>query len=288
MSYEISIKEQKCINCERCIAVCPSEIFLKTDNKIPEVKTDISSCIVCGHCVAICPVDAICHTEFPEEKVHKINTSELPSSDQLMELMRARRSNRVFTDSPISKEVLQKIIEAAHRAPTATNRQAMQFTVVTSPEKLREIGLFTVGTFGSIAKLLDNPLLKPILKRVMKGVYRYVPIFKRMESEFVKGNDYILRGATAAIFFHTPSDVMFGKEDSNLAYQNASLMAESLGVAQFYTGFICSASAKTKHKKLAKILGVEGNIVHAGIALGVPKYKFSKYIDRKDTVVTYI
>ena len=283
----IGIDQQKCICCARCVAVCPAEIFIKVNAKNITVE-NIEKCIECGHCVAICPTDAVCHTTFTAEKVHSITLSELPTSDQLLDLIKIRRSNRTFTDKPISLDDINKIIEAAHRAPTATNAQKVNFTVVTSPEKLREIGLFTVMTFSSMVKKLENPFLKPILKRVMSYAYRYVPVFSKMENDFLNGNDAILRGATAAIFFHTPKEVMFGKEDSNLAYQNASLMAESLGIAQFYTGFVCSASAKTDNEKLAKILGIEGRIVHAGMALGIPKFKFEKYIDKKDVVVNYL
>lgn len=80
-----------------------------------------------------------------------------------------------------------------------------------------------------------------MLKRIAPQLYGYVPHFKRLISEFDKGNDLILRGATAVILIHTPSESRFGCQDANLAYQNGSLMAESLGVAQFYTGFVCSA-----------------------------------------------
>lgn len=288
MEFTISIDDSRCINCNKCVAVCPSEIFLKSNAKSPTLER-VEKCIKCGHCVAICPTKAVCHSIFPSEKVHDIDFSNMPKPKQVLELIRARRSNRVFTKSPVSMENLQLIVEAGHRAPTGTNQQKVHFTVVTSPEKLHEIALFTINTFAAMAKKLENPFLKPLLKMVVgEGVFRYVPIFKKMEREFARGKDYILRGATSAIFIHTPSSVMLGKEDANLAYQNASLMAESLGVAQFYTGFVCLASSKTGNKKLAEILGVEGSVVHAGMALGMPKYKFEKYIDRKDIVVNYL
>ena len=158
-----------------------------------------------------------------------------------MLLCKARRSNRAFTAKPVPEETLDRILEAAHRAPTASNLQRVAFTLVTDPEKLHAISAFTVGVFASILRKLENPLLKPVLKRIAPQLYGYVPHFKRLISEFDKGNDLILRGATAVILIHTPSESRFGCQDANLAYQNGSLMAESLGVAQFYTGFVCSA-----------------------------------------------
>ena len=104
-------------------------------------------------------------------------------------------------------------------------------------------------------------------------------------SEFDKGNDLILRGATAVILIHTPSESRFGCQDANLAYQNGSLMAESLGVAQFYTGFVCSAVEQDRNRRLAKMLGISGKI-RAGMALGIPAFRYPNYIDRKDINVT--
>jgi hypothetical protein len=102
-----------------------------------------------------------------------------------------------------------------------------------------------------------------------------------------KGKDIgILRGATAVLLIHTPKSARWGCVDSNLAYQNASLMAESLGVAQFYTGFVLRAT-KVRRKKLEKMLGINGDI-HAGMALGMPKFEYLNYIDRKDINVKKI
>jgi len=285
MENLISISSDTCINCGRCEAICPSIIFRKGD-KYPQVE-NINNCIVCGHCVAICPTNSVVHTRFPEEKVHAIDPFMLPKPEEVLTLIRARRSNRVFTDKQISLDHLQLIVEAGYRAPTATNSQQVHFTVVTSEKKLKEISQFTIDTLLASIKMLKNPLLKPLLKKIMPSVFRYIPIFERMDAEMKRGNDMVLRGAKAAIFIHTPASMNFGKEDTNLAYQNCSLMAESLGVAQFYTGFVCAASARTKYKKLAKILGTD-EVVYAGMALGMPKYKFTKYIDKKDVVVNYI
>ena len=45
--------------------------------------------------------------------------------------LRGRRSIRRFTDQPIEKAVLRRLIEAATTAPSSTNRQPWRFAVVT-------------------------------------------------------------------------------------------------------------------------------------------------------------
>ena len=253
----------------------PSKIFTQPASGGEIGLQGIGSCIVCGHCVAVCPTGSVEHGDFPPQKVHLVDRELLPSPEQVMLLCKARRSNRAFTAKPVPEETLDRILEAAHRAPTASNLQRVAFTLVTDPEKLHAISAFTVGVFASILRKLENPLLKPVLKRIAPQLYGYVPHFKRLISEFDKGNDLILRGATAVILIHTPSESRFGCQDANLAYQNGSLMAESLGVAQFYTGFVCSAVEQDRNRRLAKMLGISGKI-RAGMALGIPGVPLSE------------
>ena len=114
----------------------------------------------------------------------------------------------------------------------------------------------------------------------MKDVYKYVPVFNRLKEEHKAGKDPILRKATALLLIHTP-------KSANLAYQNASLMAQSLGVSQIYMGFVLTAIRQEGKDTLAKTLGIDGKI-QAIMALGIPAFKYPKYTDRKEIVKNYI
>lgn len=287
MNISIEVNEKLCIRCGKCVKACPADIFVqKNKNGVINFQNK-DFCISCGHCVAVCPTNSVEHSAFPSQKVHKIDRDSLPSSEQVMALLKSRRTNRMLTDKAIPKEILQQILEAANTAPTSSNSQLVEYTLITDPKVLHRIVEITVDIFYGMLKKLTNPLLKPIVKLAMPDLLRYIPVVQKMKGDFDAGLDPILRGATALLLIHSSKKDMFGCANSNLAYQNASLMAESLGVSQIYTGYVCIAIREDKKKAIAKELGINGTI-HAGMALGIPESKYPNYIDKNDVKVHYI
>jgi nitroreductase len=53
--------------------------------------------------------------------------------------IRARRNVRQYTDQPIAREDLERVLEAGRRAPSASNWQPWNFVVVTDREQLVEL-----------------------------------------------------------------------------------------------------------------------------------------------------
>lgn len=282
----IDIEKESCIKCSKCVRVCPAYILTQESPKDDIARKNIQTCIACGHCVDVCPTDSVIHSEFPSSKVHVLRRDILPDPEQVMELLKARRSNRAFLSSPVPEEYLRQIVDAAHLAPTASNGQEVSFTVVTNADLLKEISGITISTFESTVKKISNPLIKPILGLIAPDAKGAIPKLNAVIAKQQSGTDAILRDAKAVLFIHTPASSNFGRQDANLAYQNASLMAESLGVSQFYTGYVCIGVDLDKKGKLNKLLNIEGKI-HAGMALSIPAFKYPKYTDRKEVDLTF-
>lgn len=59
--------------------------------------------------------------------------------ENLLKLLRARRSVRKFQDKSIAKDQLEEIIDTARFAPTARNVQPWEFVVLTDKDKLKEL-----------------------------------------------------------------------------------------------------------------------------------------------------
>lgn len=277
---DIKIAADRCVGCGRCARVCPSMVFEMSGDGRPVVSAP-ENCIGCSHCVAACPVRAVGHDSFPPERIRPVDRSQLPSPEQLMLLMRARRSNRDLTKRAVPQEYIDRMLDAARYAPTASNLQQVGFTVVSDPEKLSRVIEYTLDFCRRMLRLLEMPLLGPVVRRFVKGADRYRLTFHRLIDEYEQhGRDRVLRGATALVFFHAPAGNRFGAIDCQLAYQNASLMAETLGVSQIYTGFVYTAIRSDGRNALARELGIDGTI-HAGMALGMPACHFPNYVEKR-------
>ena len=55
-----------------------------------------------------------------------------PSGPALLEWLRSRRSVREFSDRPIAREIVARVLEGATTAPSSTNRQPWRFAAVRS------------------------------------------------------------------------------------------------------------------------------------------------------------
>jgi nitroreductase len=78
--------------------------------------------------------------------------------------IRARRNVRQYTDQPIAREHLERILEAGRRAPSAGNSQPWDFVVVTGREQLTELakvwergGRHIAGSAATIVLVAREP-----------------------------------------------------------------------------------------------------------------------------------
>lgn len=65
-----------------------------------------------------------------------------------IDLAKKRCSIRAYEPTPVSRELIDAIEEAAHVAPTAANRQPVRIIEATSPESLAKLGK-TANLFGA-------------------------------------------------------------------------------------------------------------------------------------------
>ncbi len=63
-----------------------------------------------------------------------MTNDERRTTNDVLETIRARRSIRRYLDKPVSREMIEKILDAARWAPSAHNRQPWRFAVIESSE----------------------------------------------------------------------------------------------------------------------------------------------------------
>jgi len=57
-----------------------------------------------------------------------------------LEALKKRRSSRTFNAKPVSRKLVEELVDCARLAPTARNVQPWEFVVVTKKETLTELG----------------------------------------------------------------------------------------------------------------------------------------------------
>ena len=254
--YQVEINESKCVGCGMCAKVCPAHNILMK-NKTAE--TVFNDCIMCGQCTAVCPKKAISISGYDMEQIEKSGDIQLNPED-VLDVIRFRRTIRQFKQKKIPKEVIRQILEAGRLTHTAKNMQDVSF-VVLDKEKNR-IEQMAVGLFKKIKPLAG--------------------LFSTMARN-IKIDDHFF-------FFNAPIVVIIlAKDKTNgiLAAQNMEFVAEAHGLGVLYSGFFTiAANVSHRIKKAIKI--PKGKQVAMTLVIGYPNVKFLRSVQRKKLEVRYM
>jgi len=74
--------------------------------------------------------------------------------EDLLKLIRERRSIRKFTSQRVSIQEIEELLEAARWAPSGSNAQPWQFVIVTDREVIEAIKMVSPGLFGEPSALI--------------------------------------------------------------------------------------------------------------------------------------
>jgi nitroreductase/NAD-dependent dihydropyrimidine dehydrogenase PreA subunit len=295
--YTITIDNNKCKKDGICASVCPKGIFVQRQKlTIPELM-DEEGCIACGQCVAICPQGAISHSDFPATTIRAIQFEQMPTSGQVMTLLTTRRSIRAFRDKPLAKDTIETIIDGARFAPSGHNSQSTEFLVVQDRAVLKQLSAMVIEYLKFEIKRFSNPFFRTLAltsdRELAESGLHEIPGFIQMVQMFESGADPILNGAPVLLAFHARRTVGFADVNAQLALQNASLVAHSLGIGHFYTGFVLSPGrapmARAWSRRIPDLIGIPpGNTLHGALALGHPIPKFKNMIERKKPLIEWV
>lgn len=259
--HQVRIDTDKCVGCGLCAKVCVAHNIAVIEEKINVKKAKALSedCLMCGQCTAVCPKEAIAISGYDNEQMDK-NVEIRLKPEEVLDVIRFRRTVRQFKKKEIPEEVIRQILEAGRLTHTAKNMQDVSF-VVLRREKDR-VEQMAVSLFKKIKPLAD--LFSPMARN------------HKIDSHF--------------FFFNAPTViVILAKDKTNgiLAAQNMEFVAEGNGLGVLYSGFFTmAANASPKIKKALKV--PKGKRVAMTLVLGYPDVKFLRSVQRRKLDVMYM
>lgn len=294
----VDIDYEKCIDCLKCIKVCPSILYIEVKRDNDKITAKFANpydlCVRCGHCIAICPTEAIKYSDadqpFDIGKEKKLD--KIVSYDNLLKILRMRRSIRVYKKEAIPRDKIEAILEAMRYAPSASNRQNWRYTVITDKQEIEYLSKESSSFFRVARKLLPfRFLVVPFLsagarKRVLNPSTK-VQLdsgLKRME----EGEDIIFFDAPCVIIIYARKYTKhLAANDAGVALTHGMLAAQALGLGTCWIGFAqrkLNSSRKLKnHYKIPKgfdVLGV--------ITVGEPAVEYRRAPPRRKLRVQWV
>ncbi|HME44042.1 MAG TPA: nitroreductase family protein [Syntrophorhabdales bacterium] len=286
----VTIDPERCKKDGLCVRICQKVFSQDAEGSIP-VVAHAASCNSCGHCVLVCPSGAIRQIDCPPEMVHPVRPDLMPSYEQVQEMIVARRSIRTFQERPVEKEIIEKVIDGARFAPSLKNTQSTRFTVVQDKTLLHAIASSTAQWLGKVANRLKNPLWRKLYtlrgERDVKQVLRWIEQLDLMAEKMSQNIDLVLFGAPLLVLFHADETMRSADVNATLALHNAMMLASSLGLGSFYTGYVVTACSHDR--AVPRLLDLpRKQKVYGGLALGYPAIQFSRWIDRRPAQIRWL
>ena len=263
----LKIDQERCKQDGFCAAECPMGVIrFKGEGSYPEIPPEREPmCIRCGHCVAICPHGALDHVDVPLASSPAIEKALAISPAQTEQFLRSRRSVRRFKDTPVDKSVLQRLIEIARYAPTASNMQLVEWLVITDRDRLHAIA-------GQVIDWLRAQLENP--KAVTMP---YHPLFVKA---WEAGIDAILRSAPCLVTAMSPGPAPVRMVDLTIALSYLELAAPQFGLGACWAGLLQSAMLASPALKQA--VGIPAAYpFHFPMMIGYSKVKYYRLPERK-------
>jgi nitroreductase/NAD-dependent dihydropyrimidine dehydrogenase PreA subunit len=263
----ITIDHTACLRDGICVNVCPVRLFETDGEGFPRFRQEADrNCIACGHCVAVCPVSAVHHQNLPLEESPPIDQGLTVSPAALGQLLKSRRSVREFRPEPVPADLVREAMEVARWAPSAVNRQPVQWLVIQDPAEVRHLAGLVID----------------FLRKRSEEEPQYAPYVRLWE----KGMDPVLRNAPHLVIVHAPDDWTWSGVDCAIALTQFEMAAVASGVGTCWGGFLMRAA--NNHPPLRERLAIpSGHSVQGALMYGFPLYRYQRIPPRQAARVVW-
>lgn len=255
------VDTERCTKDYICVKECPRNII--TINKktgFPYIdKESENLCIQCGHCVINCASRANKLSFFPDSQIDTVNIDLMPLPHQSEVLLKTRRSVRQFKDKIIDDNHIEKILDIAKYAPTASNRQSVRWIIVKQSNTTKELSkLYNQGLRDFLRHNTEDEFYKRHLKSIQQGL------------------DPVFRGARQLAIAIVPNGSGW-VEDAIIALTYFEIAAHSMSIGTCWCGYLMKMMQL--YAPMREKLGILDSEHICGILLiGYPVLKTSKML----------
>jgi len=258
----IIIDQNQCNGCGLWAKICHEHCLSLIEN---EVRINYEVCSTCTQCIAVCPQQAVSWDGVPPIAFDK---ERLPSSSQLDELFKERRTIRFFNDKRIDRPVIEEIVSTGVYAPT--NIYDLRAMVVDATEILDGLEQILMRHVKRIYKLIFRP--KMVFNLMRKLTPKIDPEDKvKMETAMARG--YNFKRPPALLLIIGDKRVALAEASAQYALANMTYAAQARGIGTRLRGQ--GLLFYDRNKAARKLLGLRKHENILGMMeLGHPAVKF--------------
>ena len=277
--------DDRCSNCGLCVRDCVSGVWRIVNGKPEPVAPDL--CNRCSHCIAVCPRDAILHDGLDAAQADRAKRADL-KPDAYRDIILSRRSIRQFRDKAVPRAVIERIIDLARYAPTASNDQDVGYIVITDKKTIEKAAGNLFGFLGRLYEKTQKGIGKFIVTRTGLSENRYLKVMEYARQQNAEtGRDFMLYNAPVLMLLHTPKKNRFGTDNSAIAATTIINYAHALGLGTCFIGLMTLALRFSK--KMRRHFGVpDGRRVDTCLVMGYPAYYHARTVSRKKANIRWV
>lgn len=129
--YQFTVDASLCTHCGLCANDCAARIIEQEGDSLPSIAPDKEeNCIKCQHCLAVCPTGAISILGKNPMDSRLLSSISIPSFKQMDGFVRSRRSIRHYKDENVDPDLIDSILKSLAHVPTGCNAQELTFNVI--------------------------------------------------------------------------------------------------------------------------------------------------------------
>ncbi|MBQ3058985.1 MAG: nitroreductase family protein [Desulfovibrio sp.] len=218
---DFQLNTDACISCGLCVQDCLPGALQMVDDR--PVMSQPERCIGCQHCLAVCPQGAI---SILGQKPEASAALAWPTPDTMENLIKGRRSMRVYKQENVAPETVRRLLDVAGHAPTGVCARKLHVAVI---DDLAVMNAFRQDVYARLealtaqGQLPDNP----------RSQY-----FAMAAQMWRDGKDMIFRTAPHAVIVSNAKTAPCLVQDPLIHLSYFELMAQSMGLGTVWCGLL--------------------------------------------------